>query len=376
MTAPQFLELAVSLSLQAALVIVLTQALCRLSRHSVVVQCRLWTCCYVLLLLIVVAGLLLPHWRPVRPWSELSPAAIVGVASFETQVGRMAFLIWAAGAAVSAVSFCAGWIIEARVLRRCPPIPTDQLALDDQLPERDSEGRPIAYVAGPDGSGPCCWQFHRPYIVLPSAVLQRGRRERTFIVRHEIQHLRLRHPLQLFLQRVVGIAFWFHPMVWWASWQSGLVREFACDEAALETRADIVDYLRTLLTTVEQISAGESRTPGTLAFGIGPGVIARRARRLVSLAQSAGTASPDSAGWRSPACVAAVAAALIAATVWLPVNVLVSGRTGWSPWPRWTAGVLHDFGVVVRDFETYDERTQMHEVLEQATTTPGIPRSD
>jgi bla regulator protein blaR1 len=369
MTAPQFLELAVSLSLQVALVIALTQAICRFARRRVIVQCRLWTCCYVLMLLIVAGGLLLPHWRPMRPWSELSPATIVGMASFETHTGRMAFMVWLVGVAAATASFVASWVIQARGVRRCRPIPSEQLGLSGELPMKDGNGRTVAFVSGPDVSAPCCWQLHQPYVVLPYSVLQLGRRQRAFIIRHELEHLRLQHPLQVFLQHVVGIVFWFHPMVWWASNQSALIREFACDEAALETRTDVVDYLRTLLTIVEQTAGHAGQTPGMLAFGIGHGVIARRARRLVFLEQSGTvTASRDTTGWKSLALAATAATGLVAATVWMPVDVLVSARADWSPWPHWSAGLLHDFGIVVRDYELYDKRTQIHEVLEEVST--------
>ncbi len=366
MTASQFLELAVSVSLQAALLIALTQALCRVSRRSVVSQCRLWSCCYAALLLIVTAGVLLPHWRALRPWSQLSSDVIVGAAAFEMRLGSMVFTIWLAGMILSSVSFGIRWAMDAQAMRNYRTIPQEQLASDGQ-PHRDANGRPISFLSTPDLVNPCCWQFHQPYVVLPAWVLQLDARQQNFIIRHEVEHLRLQHPLQVFLQHLVGGVFWFHPMVWWAANQSAVARELACDEAALDSPHDVVGYLRTLLKSVETTSGVGCDASGALAFGAGPGVVAHRARRLLLLAQSGETAIGARAANGKPiGMVTIVAAVLIALTVWLPMDVFASQRSGWSPWPSWSARVLHDLGVTVRDYETFGERSSIHELLEKA----------
>ena len=59
-----------------------------------------------------------------------------------------------------------------------------------------------------------------------------------------------------------------------------------------------------------------------------------------------------------------VGAAAVVSAVWVPANVLSSPRANWTPWPTWTAGVLHDVGIAVRDHELYDRRTRVHEILE------------
>ncbi len=46
---------------------------------------------------------------------------------------------------------------------------------------------------------------------------------------------------------------------------------------------------------------------------------------------------------------------------WLPVNVLASPSSNWSPWPAWSARVLNDFGVKARDFEIHDQAFDLHE---------------
>ena len=54
---------------------------------------------------------------------------------------------------------------------------------------------------------------------------------------------------------------------------------------------------------------------------------------------------------------------ILIAFVWLPIDVLASSHSNWSPWPTWSASVLHDFGVSARDFDVYDHRIE--ELLEE-----------
>jgi hypothetical protein len=56
---------------------------------------------------------------------------------------------------------------------------------------------------------------------------------------------------------------------------------------------------------------------------------------------------------------------MLAALVWLPVDVLASPRANRWPWPMWNADVLHDFGIQVRDFERFDTRFELHELLDE-----------
>ena len=63
------------------------------------------------------------------------------------------------------------------------------------------------------------------------------------------------HPLQLFLQRIVEILFWFHPLIWWASRQAAWSREFHCDAAAVTTAERGGVLPRGLLRMAEQTVA-------------------------------------------------------------------------------------------------------------------------
>jgi hypothetical protein len=367
------LELLASLSVQAALVVLTTAALTWFARDARVC-CRLWSAGHLVLLGLVLAAVLMPHprWWP-RSDSELSRQAAAELLTLQMAWGRALFGAWLAGA----VGLC-GWMAVqswrvSRFLRSCRLIPADHPALSDCREVLMAAGSQVTLLSSPSLAGPFCWQFHRPCIVLPEVLLGLSPRELGFIVRHEVAHLRTGHPLQVFWQRVVEVLFWFHPLVWWGARQVSQAREFACDDAAIDRPSQVADYLRTLLIVVEHTATESGRGSPALAFGRGQGLITARAHRLARIARF---------GWNLPASRTAFASAAVlwgvtlvgCPALWLPVNVTASPRSTWSPWPRWSASVLHELGIAARDFEVYGDRIDLHELLEHSRAAAGGAR--
>ncbi len=394
MNSTWFLELATSLFVQAAVVILATFVLTRFVRDSRFVG-QVWSASYVVLLGLVFAAVLLPHprWIP-RFGGELSRPAASELLTLQIALGRALFVVWLVGALALWVWMLAQSARVTRFLKTCREVPADHPALaecrdDLNLSIGEPEGvsprtSPDETVRGltPSGSpgrfavrvlssaaiaGPFCWQFHRPHIVLPEFLLGLAPRELRFIVRHELAHLRTGHPLQLFLQRVVEVLFWFHPLVWWAARQVSRSREFACDDAAIDQPAQVADYLRTLLIVVEHSAVESERSSPVLAFGRNSGIVAERARRLAEIARF-GWPSPSSRRRFVTGGLAWIAIVSCCFGLWLPVDVVASPRSTWSPWPHWSANVLREFGITARDFEVYDARIELHEMLEDAAS--------
>lgn len=364
MNAAQFLETVASLSLQAAIVIVAAGCIRRFGRLTAQAECRLWTCSHAVILTLTAIAATFPHLRLVIP-EPLAAARAVSTVQTQLIAGRVLQAVWLTGVAVAGMSLVGGWICAARCLQSCRPIADDLVVSSGVAKVAAIGGRSVQFQTGPHVAGPCCWQFHRPYILLPNAVLGFPAGERQFIVQHELAHLRLGHPLQLFLQRLVEILYWFHPIVWWSARQAALAREFACDAAVVSSRSEIAGYLRTLLSVVEQTQSVGEPCRETIGFGVGSGVIALRARRLVTLAQSGDIGVETWIGRRlRPAAILLCGVACTLA--WLPVNDLASSRSWLSPWPTWSAALARNVGVPARDYEAYDPRTQLFELRETA----------
>ena len=375
MSSTQFLELVVSLTVQVSIVIIATHWLGRLV-ESERVQSRLWTVCYGILLSLILVSVLLPHPRFLNPWNQLSMNHASTLLSIEMQMGQFLFWIWLGGTVLSLMVFLfRAWQVN-RFLKSCQPVEISEYISTEALDELSqkfklSGKQQVRFLTTTRLSSPFCSQLHYPYIIIPEYLLDFEPQKFNFIIRHELEHLQTGHPLQLFLQRLVEVIFWFHPMVWWASQQSALCREFACDEAAIQTPQEIAQYLRTLLTIIEYGATQPDETHTPLAFGRGQSMIASRARRLTQIAQNHKTDHRISLSG-SLASVSLVLATLLTAFIWLPVDVLASPRANWSPWPTWSADALHDFGVSVHDFETYNGRMELHELLQHNSTRHNV----
>lgn len=375
MTYSQFLELFLSLSLQATLLIICTNWLCRFTRDEGMAT-RLWTGCFVGLLMQFFAGVLAPHPRLFYPWAGILEAKTVEIGVIQSRIGQSVFLVWFAGFSVIFLMFAVQFICLARYLSKCRPLGQTSETLRQNairamgdLPEADQ----VVLLIGSGLKSPFCWQFRRPVIALPENLLTLSTGELRSILRHEYEHLRSGHPLQVFVQRLVEVVFWFHPMVWWASYQASLCREFACDDAATDSPGDIAAYLRTMLKIIEQGAPRKNSVSFSLDFGRDSMVLAKRARRLLErLQQPESEVSPLRFG--IPLRLSLYTVVVVLMFAWLPVDIFASPRAAWSPWPSWSAGVLHDFGIQALDFEPYDTEVRPFELHERdALVEPRIP---
>lgn len=376
MTPNQFLEVIVSLSIQAAIIVCATHWLCKIV-ETPRLQCRLWGTCHGILLLLFLSGMVLPHVRVLHPWHALSPAGAEQLVIASMTAGRLALTAWILGAVVSLVLLAREWRRAFRFLESCRPADECLKTLIKQLEQLSGGAEafpggpptPIRLLLSDQIGSPFCCQWHRPQLVLPSFMADCHPEVISCIARHELEHLRRGHPLQLFLERLVATAFWFHPMVWWAGQQASMAREFACDDAAATGRRQIVSYLKTLLAVAER-GMSEEAEGAVLFFGRGASIIAMRGRRLLLRAE---TEDPERTSRGVLAAQTLLATGAIAASfVWAPLDALASSKANWSPWPRWSADALRALDVTVRDFEPYDERTRLHEMTEQAQRSrPG-----
>jgi polysaccharide export outer membrane protein len=149
----------------------------------------------------------------------------------------------------------------------------------------------------------------KPMVVLPAAWLcELPPNVLEAVLAHELAHLR-RWDLPInFLQRLVEMALFFHPAVWWCSRRIRIERELCCDGVALAAVGSRADYARALTYLADQ-RLSPSRM--MLAAGIGGTkmVLLERIRNVLGLS---GTARGRFYG---PSCAAA--GATLASLAWL-----------------------------------------------------------
>ncbi len=364
MTQTLFLEVFAGLCFQIALIVLVTVTISK-SLGDAKTSCRLFTICFVSILMLTVSSLTLPHYRLAIFWHpdfESNLNDLIRYQNLMIQIGTIVYML-------GVIAIFLRRVFAMVCLRRffslhCTEIYKED---DDALPILDTD-RPsdLRILKSDKVSGPFCHQFHRPTIVLPSFLLEKHDDPTLrYILLHELSHLRTNHPMQLFLQQSCTLLFWFHPAVWWASRHAEIAREFLCDEVAARSDGRIVAYLQSLLAIIERTGrVGQSAfgehplrfgvlSFSGLSFGRRKSAIVERSEHLVRLAKHENHATPLKS---AAALFALVLFAFVAHQFWPPVNALASSRSHWSPCPTWTARVLHDFGMNVRDFEVYDEK--------------------
>jgi beta-lactamase regulating signal transducer with metallopeptidase domain len=324
------------------------------------IGCRLWTVCFVGIIAMVAAGLLLPHRRMFAFPFVGARETMQGIIQWQVYLTTAALLVWSLGVALALIRramMC--WRLTQFLDRRC-----EELDASEWMQRLDIKtDSSIRLLTSGQIQGPFCWQLHRATMVLPANLLGEDTTTLRHVFLHEIEHLRTKHPMQHFLQGVCSILFWFHPAVWAAARGADLTREFLCDEVAAKTAGKFSAYLRTLAKVAERCGCVSCNDVprGILAFGNQKSALIKRSDRLVRLAGEQPRIDPV----RSWSAIGGlIVLIVIVQQVWLPTNVLASQRSSWSPWPTWTATALHDaFDVQVRDFESFEDRVQMHDYL-------------
>jgi beta-lactamase regulating signal transducer with metallopeptidase domain len=373
MTATQWLEVLASFSLQVLVVVVvckvLTRAVARPSDHSAI-----WTTCFLCILSLAVAGLVLPRLHLFQPWSQLEPQTIMSASTAQNVIGKSLLAVWCVGACASLISWITSAYFVRRLLNRCEAQPTRYgKSLFDLAGLKFDRRRTPRVLISDEVQAPFCLQLHQPTVVLPRYLLDCSTEDLRHVLIHEFEHLNTNHPLHLFLQHAAQVICWFHPFVWNAAWHASMAREFSCDDAATAQRTNCAAYLRTLLHIAER---GENRKYSAgIAFGRAPSELIMRARRLVKAATEPKLRRRFVLVGRRTAISILLCAAGLTAVLTIPLDPLSSSRATWSPWPKWTAGAVHCFGYALRDYEPFDGRVQLYE-LQRECDAQSSPQND
>lgn len=120
--------------------------------------------------------------------------------------------------------------------------------------------------------------FLRPVVLLPlsmSSGLTHAQLE--MLLAHELAHVKRHDYLVNFLQTLLEITLFFHPLVKWISTQIRIEREYCCDDIAVHTCGNVLAYA-TALTEAESI---RSENIPALAMAATGGDLKNRVLRIV-----------------------------------------------------------------------------------------------
>ena len=168
---------------------------------------------------------------PVRPAAAEAPTPQRQAMSIQ------AWLMSGWAAAVAALLLHFAWVQWRThlLLRRARVVDPRSLPIDPELLSRSAGVRRSVRVLCSDAvHSPAAWGLLRPCLIVPPDFLATFTpNQMRWILLHELAHIRRADVLVVTLQKLLQIAYFFNPVVWVANWAIDLLREYACDDAAL-----------------------------------------------------------------------------------------------------------------------------------------------
>ncbi len=122
-----------------------------------------------------------------------------------------------------------------RRLRGAVPLGPHGLPIDlDGLRRLVGLRRAVPVLETPEVAAPAVWGWVRPRLLLPPGLASElPPAQLSWVLLHELVHIRRGDIWVATLQRLVQAAYFFHPVAWLANRIIDAQREYACDDAAL-----------------------------------------------------------------------------------------------------------------------------------------------
>ncbi len=162
---------------------------------------------------------------------EQSHAVITVSSSWATAI----FFIWAGVALIGLLRVALALLQIRRLRSNAQPLDEQTLSADVAVLVREFRAsRPVELRVSKELEVPTAIGFFKPAIVLPAWLLEgTPAEELTFILLHEMAHLRRRDDWTNLAQQIVKAFLFFLPSIWWIERKLALDREMACDDAVL-----------------------------------------------------------------------------------------------------------------------------------------------
>jgi uncharacterized protein (TIGR03435 family) len=121
--------------------------------------------------------------------------------------------------------------------------------------------------------------FWRPVLLLPEGIAEiLSQQQMDAVLAHELCHVRRRDNLTAALHMIVEAIFWFHPLVWWIGARLVEEREWACDEAVLQSGGEPAEYARGIL----QVCRAYVESPVPCVSGVTGADLRKRIHAILS----------------------------------------------------------------------------------------------
>ena len=192
-------------------------------------------------------------------------------------------LLWLATIAILASKL----IIEVRNVNYLPfdasvPPSSVLLARFEVLAKQIKLPRTPALLISLKAEVPMAIGWLKPVVLLPARMVTGlDSAQLEMLILHELAHIRRHDYLVNFIQTIIEILFFFHPMVHWIGKQMRNEREYCSDDIAVHHCGDAIAYAHTLTDTASLCAKGHTHTIPTMAMAASGGDLKARVVRLV-----------------------------------------------------------------------------------------------
>ena len=171
---------------------------------------------------------------------------------------------WACGLALHLAHLAVGVLgLMARV-RGGVAVRSEAWATDlDRARRSLGVAKDVRLLATPWRGAPGLAGWRRPVVLLPATCDAWSAARRRAVLAHELSHLAHRDPWFTLAAALLRAVFWFHPAVRFAVGQLSRYQELRCDDEAVRTGLDTVEYAESLLGVARSASRA-----GTLALSL------------------------------------------------------------------------------------------------------------
>ncbi|MFB0554328.1 MAG: M56 family metallopeptidase [Phycisphaerae bacterium] len=154
--------------------------------------------------------------------------------------------LWFYGTILMLLRLYVGWYRLRRICLIGEPVP-GKIRLENWY------GGRLGILLTSQVDGPVCFGIWQPVILLPRGMYENSLLEDLqMVLNHELAHIERRDYLVNFFQRIIESIFFFHPFVWYASFQLSQQREQICDNYVIQKGAHIMNYSKFLSRIAEQ----------------------------------------------------------------------------------------------------------------------------
>ncbi len=188
---------------------------------------------------------------------SISTTSIQGFKDYFNNHLPLIVTLWLMGATVFFLRLLGGLIYIQHLRNHCVKI-MDNVWLDTlkNLSRKLPGDKFIALAESKLVKVPLVIGHLKPLILFPIGMInQLSPQEVEAILAHELAHISRNDYLINIIQSIIETLFYYHPAIWWLSWQIQTEREHCCDDIAIKLNGNSLSYAKALVRLQELANA-------------------------------------------------------------------------------------------------------------------------